>query len=809
MNTHDVVFFVAFRKRIVSGSRTHKRMCYKRLLYMNINNVVVNLSNVELTYAEFNVLNRGLGFVPSHTRYSPSMLAADIDRFERKLQLFHFFASKGDDIDMFDTNDSDNVFRPTSTWMPSKLSSSISAFCQRIHTDLVKLLLKPPRPNLPPKEVQALKDLRSRDDIVIKPADKGGGICVLDAIDYQTKIYTMLNDTSIYEPVTESDHLDVKRRADILLTALHTGGFLTDKQLQYLTDFRPRCPVFYGLPKVHKPNAPLRPIVSQIHAPTCMVNELVDKLLTVAEKCVPNLFQDTTAFLNLLEKHKIVTPNSLLVTMDVASLYTNIPHVEGVDFVASFYEETLPYWHLYQPGIPPIPTNDLKILMKFILTNCTFQFSDNYFRQKYGTTMGARFSVKFANIYMHVWFKTYLAKFKGVIFDFIGRLIDDVFTIWTHGREQFDRLFVFLNNCHPSIRFEADISTHEVHFLDTIVSITDGQLHTRVYTKPTDKKQFLFYSSCHPLHVKNAIPYSQTIRYRRNTDDDEQFSRDLQTLTSQFRSRGYPTAIIMEAIDKIKSMDRQRTLIYTSKAAKRSRFRERLGDRAFLPLITIFFAQFDFNVLKPILHKRWLELLASDNDMRLSFASEHPVIVFKRGRTIGSMLTSSSFYPPVSNLDMTLNILQELLQETEPTSVISRCNNRLCKCCESFLETPCISNIDGSVVISIDEPLSCISKNVIYVIQCMKCRKQYVGQTRRMLKERLNNHRSDIFLRKPTAVGIHFNLLDHRFSDLRIIPVVSLLTDNVDLNRSIECQWMTTLGTFYPFGLNSHPLATL
>ncbi len=365
------------------------------------------------------------------------------------------------------------IFRPISTWVPKKTNASIAALSQRLHADISAILKKRPRPNLSHLEISALKKLRKNRDITIKPADKGGGICVLDTIDYQTKICTMPNDTSVYTAVNHSKFLAVKERSDQLLTFLYNDGVISDKQLRYLTEFTPRCPIFYGLPKVHKPNIPLRPIVSQINAPTCMVNEVVDKLLTVAEKSIQNLFQDTTAFLNLIERHKNVKPNTLLITMDVSALYTNIPHEEGVAFVAEFYEETLNLWSSFNPGIGPVPTTELIVLMRFILQNCTFQFADQYFCQKYGTTMGARFSVKFANIYMHMWFRKYLPKFNGITFDFIGRLIDDVFTLWPYGKEAFDRLFTYLNSCHPTIKFEADNSTSEVHFLYTIVTVSD------------------------------------------------------------------------------------------------------------------------------------------------------------------------------------------------------------------------------------------------------------------------------------------------------------------------------------------------
>jgi GIY-YIG catalytic domain len=776
---------------------------------MKINNAVLNLSSYTLLEAELNVLNRGLNFVPSHMRYSPALLASEFDRFERKLQLFNFFSTKGDCDDSFiDVDDIEQPFTPRSNWTPKRLNSHITAFCQQLHADAIKLLNKRPRPNLSLPEIKALKQLRLRKDIIIKPADKGGGICIMDTLDYQTKVATMLNDTTVYIPVDSSNHDQIKDHADQLLTLLHESGYITEKQLQFLTDFTPRCPIFYGLPKIHKTNIPLRPIVSQIDAPTCMINALVDKLLLVAEKRIPDLFQDTTAFLNLIDTQKTIQPNSLLVTMDVVSLYTNIPHDEGIEFVTKFYDATIPFWEFYQPGLSPIPVEDLKILLRFILNNCTFQFADKFYRQRYGTTMGAKFSVKFANIYMHMWFETYLTTFHGPKFDYIGRLIDDIFTVWTHGRDALDNLIRYMNSCHQTIKFEANISTTKVHFLDTVVSIERDQLHTKVYSKPMAKKQFLFYSSCHPLHVKNAIPFSQAIRYRRNTDIDTQLDCELLTLKRQFRCRGYPNDVINNAFAKIYVLDRQQTLLYTTKADKRAKFKALLGDRSFLPLITTFHAQFDFDSLKQVLKKRWHEFIKSNKLIATSFAGQLPVVVFKRGQTIGNLLTSSTFHPPMPRLDNTLDILEELLAYTNDSNKIVRCGHPLCKCCDCLLETSTITSTDGHRSFAINDHLSCNSTNVIYVIRCSRCHKLYVGQTQRMLKDRLNNHRSDITLKKPTAIGLHFNFKGHSIADLQIIPVLQLLSTDKDINRAIENDWMKTLNTFYPFGLNHHPLAT-
>ena len=65
-----------------------------------------------------------------------------------------------------------------------------------------------------------------------------------------------------------------------------------------------------------------------------------------------------------------------------------------------------------------------------------------------------------------------------------------------------------LNNGQNRETENPNLSTN-VSFLDVNVSLTnDGNISTDLYTKPTDKHQYLLYSSCHPLHTKKAIPFS-------------------------------------------------------------------------------------------------------------------------------------------------------------------------------------------------------------------------------------------------------------------------------------------------------------
>ena len=99
---------------------------------------------------------------------------------------------------------------------------------------------------------------------------------------------------------------------------------------------------------------------------------------------------------------------------------------------------------------------------------------------------------------------------------------------------------------------------------------------------------------------------------------------------------------------------------------------------------------------------------------------------------------------------------------------------------------------------------SCTSNNVIYLITCTKCKKQYVGMTTKKLNIRLNHHRTSIFNKQKTYLHTHFNLPDHSIENLKVqaIDKVEGKQDATSKLRKLEKYWIKTLRTYQPIGLN-------
>ena len=95
------------------------------------------------------------------------------------------------------------------------------------------------------------------------------------------------------------------------------------------------------------------------------------------------------------------------------------------------------------------------------------------------------------------------------------RFIDDVDMKWTHGDKELYEFLEHANSNHPSIKFTHEVSKSKMSFLDTTTTVKEGNMKTDLYSKPTDKHQYLSPSSCHPKYCFKNISISQAIRAKR------------------------------------------------------------------------------------------------------------------------------------------------------------------------------------------------------------------------------------------------------------------------------------------------------
>ena len=276
--------------------------------------------------------------------------------------------------------------------------------------------------------------------------------------------------------------------------------------MKYLIPRNLRTARFYHQPKIkHNVPVPGTPIVSSFGTPTEHISEYVYYHLQPLVTQTRLYLKDTTNFLQKLTAISELPVGCILVTLDVSSLYTNIPYDEGIS-ACSRALETCPF--------PDPPTSYLLKRMEQILTLNCFEFNNEHYLQIQGTAMRTRMAPSYANLFMGDLEEKMVASTRTRPYVW-WRFIDDVFSIWEHGQQSLNNFLQWINQFHPTIKFTAEYSSNGVTFLDTIVIIDGNTIHTDLYTKPTDTHQYLSPESCRPRHCTSSIPYSQSLRLRR------------------------------------------------------------------------------------------------------------------------------------------------------------------------------------------------------------------------------------------------------------------------------------------------------
>ena len=91
-----------------------------------------------------------------------------------------------------------------------------------------------------------------------------------------------------------------------------------------------------------------------------------------------------------------------------------------------------------------------------------------------------------------------------------------------------------------------------------------------------------------------------------------------------------------------------------------------------------------------------------------------------------------------------------------------------CKTCRHLQDDDVVKSTGSDYVHHIKSSFTCTSSNVIYMIECSYCHKQYIGETGQPVNVRINGHHVDTAKKLPKEVAQHFNVAGHNFDDLKL-----------------------------------------
>ena len=584
----------------------------------------------------------------------------------------------------------------------------------------------------------------------------------------------------------------------MIIPQMHTKSEISDKCLKYLCEQHTKPGRFYLLPKIHKNKLPPpgRPIISAIGSPTEKISQFVDFFLQPMLPKMKSYVKDTGHFLYLLEKIGPLPDNIIIGTLDVTSLYTNVPLNGAKEAVQKILSDER------NPDSNPSNQSLIKLLeMIFSMNNFTFSDSEtlHHYIQINGVSMGSKSAPSVACLYMGEFERKYVYPYQYQPLIWL-RYVDDIFYVWQHGENNLKDFITFLNNQEPTIQLTGGYSPKERDFLDSIVYIENNRLKTKLYIKPTNSMAYLHRDSFHANSTFKSLPYGEFIRARRNCSEDQHYELFSSKMKEAFLARGYneqelETARLKAATQNRSAMlekynDQRRIFVAPSDSSQPTTVQDTVR------FITKYHPE--NGKIKNILTKNW-DILGTSNSTKELFDAKLQVC-FRRNKRIRDHLVHSS-----------LPITPALSMVKQGPKI---CKTRNCSYCRRLDTTGKITSTSLNKTFTAKEKVTCRSSNLVYCIQCKICNKQYVGETLRTFHERFYEHsRNVITLNKLKTFGLHFSLPDHcnrnNPNDYLKAWIVAYITappkssDALQHRRRIEDQWVHRLRTQQPIGLNS------
>ena len=295
--------------------------------------------------------------------------------------------------------------------------------------------------------------------------------------------------------------------------------------------------------------------------------------------------------------------------------------------------------------------------------------------------------------------------------EFYHRYIDDIVGATSMSRVDLDQFIDYVCNFHPAFQFTFVVSEREIEFLDIKISVCRKKLSTLVHYKATDSHSYLRYGSCHPKACKNAIPYSQFLRLRLCSEDND-FVSKVNEMENFFLVRDYPQKVI----------DKAKTSVIGINRAQAPQERPK-GVNTEIIILGITFNSHS-QMIKNIIERNF-HILQLDDEVGYLF-QEKPLVSYRRDRNVKDMLVHSKIGVN-SKVGKTL-----------------KCGLTRCFTCPHVFDD--VHQVRGPRgVYSPKDNFSCISKDVIYYIECLKCGSLYIGET----GDRIREHLRDIKTKQP------------------------------------------------------------
>ena len=460
---------------------------------------LVNLSNTILDKDEEEVLKLGPKFAPAPKRIPYTDIAAGVEAATHKARL------------------------------PSEAAEELTArVCAAVQ--------KAPQPerNLTAQQLKAVGSLKKkRQSIVILKADKGNPTIVMNREEYHRKCIALLQPPT-YTTLKKDPTQKIERKVLEVLKELKNEGVINKPMFERLRPTSSKAPRFYGLPKIHKPETPLRPIASAIGSPTYSLAKFVTSIISPLAGTTSSFVKNSKHFTEMISEES-VNRDEVMVSFDVKSLFTNVRVGEALDVIHEklIANDTLAERTALSPS-------QITKLLQICLRTTYFLYQEQYYEQKDGTAMGSPVSLVVANMFMeHIEERAIRSSPHPI--RFWRRYVYDTFCFLS--KSSVEEVQKHLNSVSPAIQFTVEKETDiQLPFLDVLVMRDEGEkLKTTVYRKKTHTDRYLPF---HSYQAKANSVRSLMKRAHDLTSDQHLLKDELHHVQGVLKCNGCPKGFV-------------------------------------------------------------------------------------------------------------------------------------------------------------------------------------------------------------------------------------------------------------------------
>ncbi len=391
------------------------------------------------------------------------------------------------------------------------------------------------KPNLFPKDRKLLKIMKNDDNHYI-PSDKGGELVIMTSSQYASLADDHLSDNSTYQRIPNDPTDSQEQMINNLWKKASSKTHLPNSMVKKLITRHSRIGQFYHLPKTHKQNLSVRPIVSGINTPCEKMAWLLHQLLVPFLTDVPAHLENTHQLISKLssvpaEKMKGKTAISL----DVVSLYTNVNAQDSIRITIELLKRK------YGDSVWGISIEAFEDILTFILCNNCFHFNGSFFKQIRGLAMGSKISPILAILVMNELESSALFKETLLHPPVFLRYIDDCVVIIDRDAD-FELILQRLNTTHASIKFELEKVRDDefLPVLDTAIRLSDnGHLQYKFFVKEANRRLFIHANSSLPESIKRNAIRSEVERAKSLCSQNSWKDHAVQHMQRKFLSNGY------------------------------------------------------------------------------------------------------------------------------------------------------------------------------------------------------------------------------------------------------------------------------